>query len=56
MREMKEQIEELMLERLEEAISVNNKMLKKFDCYVVMPTTEYPEVCQLPPPAAQEGA
>lgn len=44
LRELKEQIEELMLERLEEAISVNNKMLKKFDCYVVMPTTEYPEV------------
>ena len=29
LRELKEQIEELMLERLEEAISVNLKMLKK---------------------------
>lgn len=36
LRELKEQIEELMFDRLDEAISVNLKMLRKFDYYNVM--------------------
>lgn len=46
LRELKEQIEELMFDRLDEAISVNLKMLRKFDYYNVMPMSTYPEIAE----------
>lgn len=46
LRELKEQIEELMFDRLDEAITVNLKMLRKFDYYNVMPMSTYPEIAE----------